>query len=258
MVLNAWMSFPLIIVLFFVVLYFIFTLKPVRTLATTVFSKFLAWDTARLAKQKRTNPQLMKLNKELFSTMEEVIDNIGGPVLEIGAGSGAHLAFYPANTKLITIDLNEHFHPYLKTNLEENKHVTLDKYLLGNVNNMEGIVADNSCACVVSSLVLCCSDQGKAIPEIHRVLKPGGRFYFIEHVIEEPGTWTRWFQRKFSKTWESMRGNCCLTQTTDRNIQNFVGFVNLTAEIVYRSLAPQYFFAHRTYIGFADKKETSK
>ena len=124
----------------------------------------------------------------------------------------------------------------------------------GNVNDMAGVVEDNSCACVVSSLVLCCSDQRKAIPEIHRVLKPGGRFFFIEHVVEKPGTWTRWFQHQFTSTWESIRGNCCLIKCTDENLQKFEGFGNLNARIVYRSLAPQYFFAHRSYIGYADKK----
>ena len=74
----------------------------------------------------------MELNEDLFSTMGEVIARVGGPVLEIGAGSGAHLGLYPPGTHLLmTIDLNEHFHPYLKNNLEAHPHVTLDNYLIG-------------------------------------------------------------------------------------------------------------------------------
>lgn len=44
-------------------------------------------------------------------------------------------------------------------------------------------VADASVDAVVSTLVLCSVEDGAAtLQEVLRVLKPGGRFYFIEHV----------------------------------------------------------------------------
>ena len=48
--------------------------------------------------------------------MEQVIGDVGGNVLEIGAGSGANLVYYPQNTSLVTLDLNEHFRSYLEGN----------------------------------------------------------------------------------------------------------------------------------------------
>ena len=49
--------------------------------------------------------------------------------------------------------------------------------------------ADDTFDTVVSTLVLCgVSDQPRAVREIHRVLRPGGRLLFIEHVrSDDPG-----------------------------------------------------------------------
>jgi len=232
-----------------------FKFAPVRTLAKVLLAKFIAWDTTRQAKLKGKKKQLIEMSKTLFSSMEQVIADVGGNVLEIGAGSGANLVYYPQNTSLVTLDLNEHFRSYLEGNLAVHKHVTLESYVVGNAEDMKDLIDDESCSCVVSSLTLCCADQLKVLNEVQRVLKPGGRFYFIEHIIEEPGTWTRWFQLHFKTTWQSMRGNCTLTCDTNKVIENFKGLHNLNAYILYRDLAPQYFFCHKTYVGYADKRK---
>jgi SAM-dependent methyltransferase len=50
-------------------------------------------------------------------------------------------------------------------------------------------VADASVDAPISTLVLCCVlDQRESLREIMRVLKPGGRFVFIEQVAAEPGS----------------------------------------------------------------------
>jgi SAM-dependent methyltransferase len=49
---------------------------------------------------------------------------------------------------------------------------------------------------VVSTLVLCTvEDQPQALSEIHRVLKPGGRLLFIEHVRSRNPSLARWQDR---------------------------------------------------------------
>ncbi len=48
---------------------------------------------------------------------------------------------------------------------------------------------------VVVSLVMCTvpvASVPEALKEIRRVLKPGGKFYFIEHVADKPGTLRRY------------------------------------------------------------------
>ena len=55
---------------------------------------------------------------------------------------------------------------------------------------------DSSFDFAVSTLVLCTvGDQPRALREVHRVLRPGGRLLFIEHVRSEEPRLARWQDR---------------------------------------------------------------
>jgi ubiquinone/menaquinone biosynthesis C-methylase UbiE len=57
-------------------------------------------------------------------------------------------------------------------------------------------VPDNSMDAVISTQVLCSvADSPRVLREIQRVLKPGGRFLFVEHVAAPPGSGLRFWQR---------------------------------------------------------------
>ena len=78
---------------------------------------------------------------------------------------------------------------------------------------------DESFDVIVSTLVLCSvPDEVAALDEIHRVLRPGGRLVYLEHVaaIENPKR-HRW-QRRIEPLWKRTAGNCHLTRTTDQAI----------------------------------------
>jgi ubiquinone/menaquinone biosynthesis C-methylase UbiE len=63
-------------------------------------------------------------------------------------------------------------------------------------------LADHSVDAVISSLVLCTvADPGEVLAEVRRVLRPGGTFRFVEHVVARPGTPTRWLQRVLRRPW---------------------------------------------------------
>jgi ubiquinone/menaquinone biosynthesis C-methylase UbiE len=91
-------------------------------------------------------------------------------------------------------------------------------------------VADNSVDVVVTTLVLCSvRDPEAALGEIVRVLKPGGRFIFIEHVAASRGTLTHWTQWAVGPAWKVVADGCRPTRETWRVIEQ-AGFGHVALE----------------------------
>src|ERR1700752_5426183 len=66
---------------------------------------------------------------------------------------------------------------------------------------------DDSFDAAVSTLVLCpVSDQDRALRELHRVLRPGGRLVFMEHVRSDEPRLAR-FQGRMNGL--NRFGGCC-------------------------------------------------
>jgi ubiquinone/menaquinone biosynthesis C-methylase UbiE len=79
--------------------------------------------------------------------------------------------------------------------------------------------ADGSFDTVVSTLVLCTvTDPQRAVAEVARVLRPGGRLLFVEHVRAEPG-WRRTLQRRSVNAWASFADGCRCDRSTLETIE---------------------------------------
>jgi ubiquinone/menaquinone biosynthesis C-methylase UbiE len=103
-----------------------------------------------------------------------------GDVLEIGGGTGANLEYYGDGVRTLT--LVEPEKPMLKRlqrHIEQ--RAPQAKVLRAPAEDLP--FNDASFDVVVSTLVLCTVDDvPRALRELHRVLRPGGRLLFIEHV----------------------------------------------------------------------------
>ena len=74
-------------------------------------------------------------------------------------------------------------------------------------------VEDASCDAVVMTLVLCSvSDQVKCLEEIKRVLKPGGKFFYMEHIVDDENSHLRLVQQVLTTVgfWQWGFAGCCL------------------------------------------------
>lgn len=123
---------------------------------------------------------------ELFAGLAEQAAKrpSGLTIAEIGIGAGANLKYYPAGTKLISVEPNPHFEPYFEENRTQFKDTITDvKFITSGAEDMSRHIGENQVDAVVSTHVLCSTDTRKALHEVVKVLKPGGKLYYLEHVL---------------------------------------------------------------------------
>jgi len=147
-----------------------------------------------------------------------LLGEVGGEVLEIGPGTGLNLEHYPAEvTRLVLAEPDRHMRAKLAPKVEARAARFPIEVTDAGVDPIP--FEAESFDVVVSTLVLCSvPDHEAALIEIHRVLRPGGRFVFLEHVaaVENPKR-HRW-QQRIEPLWKRWAGNCHLTRTTDQAI----------------------------------------
>ncbi len=146
----------------------------------------------------------------------ELLRPLNGDVLEIGAGTGANLPYYPRLNRLELCEPEAAMRDKLTLRLETDRGV---ECVVNSCPAERLSFSDNSFDFVVSSLVLCSvSDPHQAIAEIKRVLRPGGSLVLLEHVAADAGTWLRFLQRLLRPLWRLFACNCHLDRTTSRHL----------------------------------------
>lgn len=178
---------------------------------------------------------------------QEVLSKVSGEILEIGFGTGLNLPHYPANIeKLITVDPNPGMNRIARKRIEAS-HITVDNKVLSGENLP---FADNSFDSVVSTWTLCSIPKvEQAIQEIYRVLKPAGKFFFIEHGLSKEPDVQVW-QNRLTPIQKVIADGCHL----NRNIRQIVEkqFKNLKLEEFYATNTPK--VAGYMYKGVATKE----
>ncbi|GFO47563.1 methyltransferase-like protein 7b [Plakobranchus ocellatus] len=152
----------------------------------------------------------------LFEHLHDLRLKTKGPfnILEIGVGSGLNFQYYPQGTHLTCVDPNPYNDYYWKKNLQQNKHIKLVASLHAYAEFMPQIKS-NSFDVVVCTCTLCTvKDPPAVLNEVNRVLKPGGTFFFFEHVAGKRGSVTRMSQNILQKIFGYVSCGCNLNRET--------------------------------------------
>jgi ubiquinone/menaquinone biosynthesis C-methylase UbiE len=168
----------------------------------------------------------------LRDVRREVLAAASGRTIDIGAGTGVNLELFPeAVTDLVLAEPDPHMAKRLRHKLSESgrraEHVAAPAESLP--------FEDASFDTAVFTLVLCTvPDPRAALAEAARVLKPGGKLLFVEHVrAEDPGL-ARW-QDRLEKPWRFFGDGCHCNRDTVATIEASP----LTVEAVERGDLPK-------------------
>lgn len=140
-----------------------------------------------------------------------------GEVLDIGAGTGANLGRFGPDASRITLLEPD---PHMRRRLEPRLSLEPRPTELSSASAEALPFPDEHFDTVVATLVLCSvADVDRCLGEIRRVLRPGGKLLFIEHVAAERGSLRRRWQERVEPLWMRLFGNCHLTRNPDRAIE---------------------------------------
>ncbi len=161
------------------------------------------------------SPVLKLAERQLSDVREELLRQASGEVLEIGIGSGLSLNHYgPDVERLVGLEPSEALVAECRERVADRRDGPPVELVQAGAEAMP--FEDNRFDTVVAFLVFCTIPEAdRAALEMARVLKPGGRLLFFEHVAaREPGL-ARW-QRRLNPCWKPLACGCNITRDTRR------------------------------------------
>jgi len=150
-------------------------------------------------------------------TRGQLISEASGRTLELGAGSGLNLEHYTeAVSELIITEPSPHMLVHLREQLQA-KPPRPGQTKLVQAGAEELPFEDDSFDTVVGTYVLCTiPDPERSLAEVARVLRPGGRFLYLEHVHAGEGTMLGRFQDLVELPHRYIAAGCHPNRRTER------------------------------------------
>lgn len=141
---------------------------------------------------------------------QRLLGDVSGDILELGAGTGMNLSHYDEGLASLVLTEPE---PAMLRRLQPKALEKTPNAKVVQASAEDLPFEDASFDAVVSTLVLCgVEDQARALQEARRVLRPGGRLLFIEHVRSDDPKLAR-FQDRMNRLNHFLVGCDCNRQT---------------------------------------------
>jgi ubiquinone/menaquinone biosynthesis C-methylase UbiE len=145
-----------------------------------------------------------------------LLASASGRVLEIGAGTGLNLASYPEAVEEIVL-AEPAAHMASRIDASRRRGEAGVSVVRAPAEDLP--FPDDTFDTVVSTMVLCTvADPERAVAEAARVLRPGGRLLFCEHVTAESPRLRRW-QQRLAEPWASFADGCRCDRATLETIK---------------------------------------
>ena len=160
--------------------------------------------------------RMMRQSEEacLGEWRRKLLEPLHGQVLEVGAGTGISLPLYPkAVTRVVMAEPDAPMRKKLAERFQNGPSAPVEI----SDGSLDGLPFQDGAFDFVACMLVLCSvpDMKQSIGEIWRVLAPGGRLVFMEHVAAEGRPERLKWQRRLEPLWKRISGNCHLTRKTE-------------------------------------------